>query len=159
DDLGVRADVEDLAQQLQALRGHRRLARGAEVEQHGVGLGAPHGCERLGGFASVHVEIGEHRLEIASQCAIVLEDQELPTLHRDGHRRAPLPSRTWKPTGPDFTLECKAKPDPSCEQTSQLRLETGRVTSRTRSGLDGDTRRRYPASVREASLAASPTRA
>src|SRR5438046_7030003 len=80
-------------------------------------------------------------------------------MDRGGHQRAPLPGRTLKPTGPDFTLECKAKLDPSCERTSQLRLETGRVTSRTRSGLDGDRRRRYPASVREASLAASPTRA
>jgi len=95
DDLGVGTDVEDLAQQLQTLRRHGRLALRAQVEQHRIRLGATHGDQRLiGGLAGGHVQIGEHRFQLPSQGAIVREDQQLATLHRDGHQRAPLPSRT-----------------------------------------------------------------
>jgi len=95
DDLGVGRDVEDLPQELEALRRHRRLVCGAEIEQHHIGLGAAHGREcLLGGFAYRDVEVGEHRLELTPQGAIVLEDQQLAALHRGSHQRAPLPNRT-----------------------------------------------------------------
>jgi len=95
DDLGVGRNVENLPQQLEALRGHRRLVRRAEIEQHDVRFRAPHGGEcLLRCLAHGDVEIGEHRLELAAQGAIVLEDQQLAALHRDSHQRAPLPNST-----------------------------------------------------------------
>jgi len=43
----------------------------------------------IGGLARGDVQIGEHRFQLAPQGAIVLENQQFPTLHRDGHQRAP----------------------------------------------------------------------
>ena len=82
DDLGVGREIQDLPQQLQALRRHRRLAGGAQVEQHDVGLETPHEGERLlGGLGRGDVQIGEDLLELAPQPAIILQDQKLAPLH------------------------------------------------------------------------------
>jgi hypothetical protein len=76
DDLGVRGDVEDLAQELEALRGDGGLLGRAQVKEHHVRFGAPHQREGLlGGLRGGHVEVGEHRLELAAQRLVVLQDE------------------------------------------------------------------------------------
>ena len=55
---------------------HRRLARGSQIKQHHIRLGAAHQRQHLfGGLGGRDVEIREDRLELAPQRAVVLEDE------------------------------------------------------------------------------------
>jgi hypothetical protein len=76
DDLGVGRQVENLAEQLQALGRNRGLPRSAQVEQHDIGLDSSQDHQRLiRGLADRDVEVREDLLELTPERAIVLEDQ------------------------------------------------------------------------------------
>ncbi len=87
DDLGVGGDMQNLAQQIQALRRDRRLACRAEIEQHDIRLEAPDQHEGLlGGFGGGHLEVREDRFERGPELPIVLEDQKPAPLRRSRGR-------------------------------------------------------------------------
>ncbi len=82
DDLGIGREIQDLAQQAQALLCERRLAGGAQVEEHDIGLEATDEDQGLfGGLGRCDVEIGEDLLELLPQAAIVLQNEKLAALH------------------------------------------------------------------------------
>ena len=98
DDLGVGREIEDLAQQAQALCGERRLAGGAQVEQHDIGLEPTDEDQGLfGGLGRGDVEIGEDLLELLAQAAIVLENEKLAALHLRRRQQLLCHSDSWFP--------------------------------------------------------------
>src|SRR5262249_53330896 len=84
-DLDVRGQIENPAQQVEVLGGQRG-PRGAEIEQHYIGLDAADQGERgIGGLADREVEIGKYGLELARQGAVALQDEQFPPLYLHSH--------------------------------------------------------------------------
>jgi hypothetical protein len=111
DDLGVRGEIQDLTQQLQALGRDGRLASRAQIEQDHVRLQTPDQDERLlRSLGRCDLEIRKDLLELTAQAAIVLQNEKLASLHLRSRQQHLYHACSRLPTSSDhqdFTLKCK----------------------------------------------------